>query len=347
MTQTLNRICCALALVFATATVPLSAMTATDRPSLNVSIAVFDPGIPDDASLHRELLIFPRIRHIEASLLPFALRNALSATNQWGAVRVVPRIDAAAELLVSGRINRSDGDTLELQITATDAGGEVWMDQPYAGISIETIFDAVAGDLGKRLQQLSDEDTRDIIRISLLRYAEQIAPSAFSGYLREEGGRFTILRLPALDDPMVERIERVRGTDYAITDIVDERFEELHEEIASVYELWREYRGKLDVYQQQDTERVSRSGRVADDGSFESILQIYENYKWDRIAVQEQDKLARAFNNEVGPVINEMEFRVSRLEGLIEQKYSEWRRILEELFEVETGFGESAGQTEQ
>ncbi|MDX1507592.1 MAG: hypothetical protein R3358_04890 [Woeseiaceae bacterium] len=340
MPTTPARISLALALMTAAAIVPLHAMTTTERPALNVSIAVFDPGVPDDPSLHRELLIFPRIRHIEASLLPFALRNALSATRQWGAVRVVPRIDPAAELLIGGRINQSDGNTLELQITATDASGDIWIDRPYAGTSLETIFESVARDLGKHLQQLSDKQTTDIIRISLLRYAEQVAPSAFAGYLQEEGGRYSILRLPALDDPMVERIERVRGTDYAITDIVDERFEELHEEIASVYELWREYRGKLDVYQQQDLDRVSRRGAVGDDGSYEAILRIYENYKWDRIAVQEQDKLARAFDNEVGPVIDEMEYRVGRLEGLIEQKYAEWQRILEELFEVETGFGD-------
>ena len=338
MARIRTRFLVAIATVFLAALASSPVVAQSDRPLLNVSIAVFDPGVPEDQSLHRDLLIFPRIRHIEASLLPFALRERLSASNQWGAVRVVPRPDDAAELLVAGRINRSDGDTLTLQIVATDASGKVWIDQPYSGSSTRMIFDTVARDLRDWLQQLSVDEARDIIQISLLRYAEQIAPSAFSGYLQEEGGRYTILRLPALDDPMVERIERVRGTDYTITDIVDERFEELHVEIASVYELWREYRGKLEVYQQQDTERVSRGGPVSDDGSFESILQIYENYKWDRIAVQEQDKLARAFDNEVGPVIDEMEFRVDRLEGLIEQKYSEWRRILEELFEVETGF---------
>ena len=325
---------CLLALAW----VPAWAMTETDQPVLNLSIAVFDPGIPDDESLHRELLIFPRIRHIEASLLPFALRNSLSKSNQWGAVRVVPRLDNAAELLVRGRINRSDGDTLELQITATDASGKVWIDAPYSGGAIDQIFGRVTRDLQSQLELLSDKEKTDIIRISLLRYAEQIAPSAFTGYLQEEQGVFTIIRLPAVDDPMVERIERVRGSDYTITDIVDERFEELHEEIATVYDMWREYRGRLDLYQQQDLERVSRTGQSrAEPGSYEAILRLYENYKWDRLAVQEQDSLAQAFDNEVGPVLDEMEFRVSRLEGLIEQKYSEWRSILEELFEVETG----------
>jgi len=44
-----------------------------------------------------------------------------------------------------------------------------------------------------------------------------------------------------------------------------------------------------------------------------------------------------AFNNEVGPKIAAMEGRVAEMDGWVEEHYSEWRRLLEELFEVETG----------
>ena len=64
--------------------------------ALNVSIAVFDPGVPADQSLHRDLGIFPRIREIEAKLLPFALRDQLAEAGGWGAIRVIPEPDAAA-----------------------------------------------------------------------------------------------------------------------------------------------------------------------------------------------------------------------------------------------------------
>ena len=40
---------------------------------LNVSIAAFDPGVPEDNSLHRDLQVFPKIREIESMFLPFVL----------------------------------------------------------------------------------------------------------------------------------------------------------------------------------------------------------------------------------------------------------------------------------
>jgi hypothetical protein len=64
---------------------------------------------------------------------------------------------------------------------------------------------------------------------------------------------------------------------------------------------------------------------------------LYDNYKSDRIIDQEQDRLAVAFNNEVGPKIEAVEARIAELDGWVDDHYAEWRRLLEELFEVETG----------
>jgi len=54
------------------------------------------------------------------------LRQVLVETDQWGAVRVLPATDHAAELLISGEIVRSDGEALELRVRAVDAGGLEW-----------------------------------------------------------------------------------------------------------------------------------------------------------------------------------------------------------------------------
>jgi len=56
---------------------------ARELSALNVSIAVFDTGVPEDLSLHRDLQVFPQIREIEAMFLPFVLRDTLVRTNEW------------------------------------------------------------------------------------------------------------------------------------------------------------------------------------------------------------------------------------------------------------------------
>lgn len=309
-----------------------------DPARLNISIALFDPGIPENRSLHRDLQVFPRVRKIEALYLPFVLHEILVSAQAFGAVRVIPEADAAAELLVSGTILASDGETLQLRLRAVDASGEVWVDDTFRG-SQQSLFAGFAASL---LAARGNRDTpalNNVIEISLLRYAQQLAPAAFDDYLENTGdGRFRILRLPAKSDPMLERIERIRGVEYVFTDAIDAKFRELSDGIDEVYKVWREYRQKFAYYQAQEAERIRNSDNSAPRGSFEAMSGHYETYKWDRQAAQEQEKWAVGFENEMAPTISAIEARVAELKGWVADRYDEWRRILGEMFELESGF---------
>ena len=323
---------------------------------LDVSITVFAPGVPEDPLSHRRLQVFPRIREVEALLLPFMLREALVETNEWGAVRVLPVPDIAAELLVSGVIVRSDGEALELQLRAVDATGRVWLEKVY--VSVETasngqsltesgtsgyqkLFESIAEDLHIARARHNDKALADIIQVSALRYANQLAPSVFGGYLNTApDGTLKIQRLPAENDPMLERIEQIRQVEYLVIDTVDEKFQELHAEIEWIYELWREYRRQVAEYQNDETQRLQDTRSDAPRGSYEAIKRLYDNYKWARTEDQLRENRAQAFDNEVGPTVMEMELRVAELEAWLEQQYAEWRGILAEIFSLETGLEE-------
>ena len=305
---------------------------------LNVSIAMFDPGIPADRSTHRALEVFHRVRKIEALYLPFVLRTVLSDQREWGAIRVVPDSDIAAELLIYGTIVRSDGNVLVLHIRAVDARGHVWVDLDFSGgTGNQDIYDEIATSLLSARSNLDAKALRDIVEVSLLRYAKLLAPAAFDDYLQENpDDTYTIRRLPASNDPMVERIERIRGVEYVFTDAVDAKFRELSSDVETVYDLWREYRRKFNQFQREESLRAQTFESDAERGSYEAILERYEHYKWDRQAAEEQEKWAVGFENEMGPTITAIEERVAELEGWVEERYSEWQRILAELFELET-----------
>jgi hypothetical protein len=314
-----------------------SADESRDPLRLNISIAMFDPGIPADRSTHRDMQVFPRVRKIEALYLPFALRETIVETGAWGAVRVVPQTDIAAELLLTGTIVSSDGESLQLHVRCVDASGRVWVDRIFSGALQRGLYDEIANSLHEARVVLDEKALGDVVELSLLRYAQQLAPAAFDNYLREEDdGTFSINRLPAGNDPMVMRIERIRGVEYIFTDAIDAKFRELSADIEAVYALWRDYRRKFAKYQADDALRVQNATNDAARGSFESISSHYENYKWDRQAAQEQEKWARGFENEMGPTITAIENRVAELEGWVGDRYDEWRRILSELFELET-----------
>lgn len=309
-----------------------------DASHLNVSVAIFDPGIPEDRSVHRDQEVFPRVRKIEALYLPFVLRNVLTGQQEWGAIRVVPDTDTAAELLINGTIVRSDGDVLEVDIRAVDASGRVWVERIFRGPANDRdIYDEIADALLGARNALDDRTLRNIIEISLLRYAQLLAPAAFDDYLEQvDDSSYAIKRLPASNDPMVARIERLRGVEYVFTDAVDAKFRELSADVETVYELWREYRRQFNRFQREESLRANTSRSEWPRDSYEAMLERYEQYKWDRQAVEEQENWAIGFENEMGPTITAIEERVAELEGWVEDRYAEWQRILEELFELET-----------
>ena len=282
----------------------------------------------------------------------FLLRETLVESGQWGAVRVTTKPEKAAELQVSGAIVRSDGDRLELHIRAVDATGRSWLDrvfssaagQPTAMVGhdertpeFRALYTEIAAELAAARDRFDEATLANVKGTSLMRYAAELAPSAFGDYLeRTDEGMWRLLRLPARNDPMLMRIELIRNTEFLITDTVDTKFRELNADIARTYRVWREYRRKLVEYQAENVRFAEAAGDDVPRGSWEAIKHQYDTYKYDRVTAQEQDRLAVAFNNEVTPTVEAMEARVAELEGWVKQGYLEWRSLLEDLHEVET-----------
>jgi len=330
-----------------------------ERPpsALNVSITLFEPGVPENRALHREQEVFPRIRTIESLFLPFVLREAIHESGEWGAVRVIRGTQSSAELLVSCEIVRSDGNTLTIDLEAVDAAGRVWIDRLYSGVVTERysldddqagvpeLFRQIAAELVVVRDSLDERSLDNIAELSLMRYAIDLLPGPFEDYVVEApDGLFSLNRLPARDDPTLARIHRLRRVENAITDVVDERYDELHGEIASVYDLWRQYRRKFKQFQDDEAVRARIDPSDAPKGSYDAMMDRYERYKWDRMAAQEQDKWAVGFDNEVGPTIDTIESRIETLAGWVDLEYANWQRILAEFYEIENRLApEAAG----
>ncbi len=305
---------------------------------LNISIATFDPGVPEDYSLHQDLDVFPRIREIESLFLPFVLRQALVETGDWGAVRVVPESDDAAELLITGEIVHSDGEKLVVSLRAVDARGEQWIGASYfTEENYEDLFRHFVDDLAGIGDALDERTLSGIVDLSLMRYSAELVPDAFSDYFEQlPDGGYRLVRLPAEDDPMMARVHRVRSVEFVMTDAIDEKYRELHEEVDSVYEIWRKYRRWYTDFKAQETQRNELRESNATKGSYEQLRSVYDNYRMDRLAAQEQDKWIVGFNNEIAPVVERMDERIAEMNGWVEDGYLEWTRILSELFEIET-----------
>jgi hypothetical protein len=312
---------------------------------LDVSLAVFDPGIPADASSHSKLGIFPEIR--KAVLL----RNALQRSNSWGVVRVLPDEQAAAELLLTGRILHSDGRQLALQIEVRDATGSLWLQRAYLdeadaadypvsadGDPYADLYRQIANDLLAVKKTLSAGQLASIRQVAVLRYAADLSPEAFDRYLRrDQQGIYHLASLPAQGDPMMERVERIRNQEHLFIDTVDEQYVDLYEQMAPSYHLWRQYDREQALYREDYEERAQSRERYGRRGTFAAMEQTYNIYKQIKIQQQDLDEMALGFNNEVTPTVMEASGRVFRLSGTLASQYNEWRDILRQIFALETG----------
>lgn len=331
--------------------VSLETVVQPPDPALDLALVSFDPGIPEQlAGLSRQG-IFPDIRKAEARYLAVRLRQVLQASNAWGAVRVLPEPQPAAVLQLSGKILHSDGRFLVLHIRAEDASGRIWLDRVYADEAqgadypvldgTDPFIDLhrqVANDLLATYRSLAAADVQQLPQIALLRQAAVLAPESFAGFVAEDGaGRYQLLRLPAANDPMLARVELIRGQEFRFIDTVDEQYVDLYQTMQPTYNLWRQYGREQALYREDYQRRLSQRDRAGARGTYAAMEQTYNAFKWSKIQQQDLEDLARGFNNEVLPTVLEVSGSVYRLNGSLENQYDEWRGILQEIFRLESG----------
>lgn len=326
-----------------------------NMPLLDVGIAIFDPGIPDDESTHSKRGIFPEIRRAEAQYMPVKLRETLVDSNAWGPVRVLPEPNDTTVLLITGRIEHSDGLRLVLALKAVDVTGRVWLDRIYQDQSRESdypvgiggdpyqhLYNQFSNDLLAVLDGLPAQALRGIPAVARLRYAESLSPEAFAGFLAtDEQGNLQAVRLPADNDPMMARVQRIQNQEFLFIDTVDEQYLKLSEEMGPTYNLWRQYGREQAIYKEDYQQRLATRESQGRRGTFPAMQQTYNAFKWTKIQQQDLHELAVGFDNEVAPTVLEASGKVFRLSGTLDNQYAEWRDILKQIFALETGLPEA------
>jgi len=222
---------------------------------LDVGIAIFDPGIPEDPKAMEKKNIFPEVRKAEARYVPYVLRTTLEGTGHWGAVRVMPPGVNTADLLVEGKVVTSNGEKLIVDILVKDATGRVWLEKQYSDTAskyayrdqklgdvdpFQDLYNTIANDMLGVNNRLSSEDIQTIRTVSELKFAAGLSPHAFGDHLQQnERDDYKISRLPAQDDPMLARVRSIRDRDYMLIDTLDEHYATLYRDMVRPYQDWR------------------------------------------------------------------------------------------------------------
>jgi len=236
---------------------------------LDVGILVFESAALTEKEIEKEG-ISPEIRKAEGNFIPYHLKNTLHQSSHWGAVQVIPSKSYNVDVMVTGKIHRSNGENLMVEIHVVDATGRTWLNKKYIAEATESsylenklgekdpfqdLYDTIANDMAQFKNALAPSEIENIRTISKLNFAQIYAPDAFGEYLtKNKEGILTINRLPADSDPMMERLLKIREREYMYGDTLNQYYEVFYNEMWPSYENWR----KLTFTEQQAMRKIRR-----------------------------------------------------------------------------------------
>ena len=361
-------------------------VTVPEEELLDVSVVVFDSGVPEgeiDHELLEELIndgTFVQIRRTEARYMAVHLRDTLQKSGHWGGVWVTPEESTAADINVTAEILHSDGNRVRLDVVATDATGRIWLDDEYgmetaAGAynrqrypdldPYQDVFNTISNDLAAVRGELSSTEARNIRSVSQVRFAGELSPEAFGDYVEQgRNGAYELRRLPAGNDPQFERTLRVREREHLFIEMLNEHYVDFYESSQDSYNGWREF-AREEAIAIRELQRSANwrtglgiAGVVAsvlygsnsNSGYSQRVLRDSIMYmsmdmirtgslrrQEKRLHTASLEELSSSFEEEVKPMVVDIEGTQYRLTGTAAAQYEEWRELLLQLYQSETG----------
>ena len=393
LTQMLNIVCSALILLSAgcvsTTTVKTTQPIPLDRvlgeipeaELLDLGVHLFDPGL-DATDEDKNRTVFTEIRNAESRFMAYQLAQTLQESAAWGAVRVIPSSHTNTDVTVAGTILQSDGEQLKLSIAVTDATGKLWYEKKYTGLAskyayskertsqvpaepFQSLYNEIANDiLHFRQQQFTGTELRAIRTTAELKFAQSFSPASFSDLLQQnKKGEYDIVRLPAENDPTLQRVRVIRERDYLFIDTLQDYYGSFVKEMDDPYREWRSQSynevvalRKLQREARRDTilgvasliggivaagsnnGSTSTAGAVAVAAGGYMIKSGFDKRAESEMHIEALQELGDSLEAEIEPQIIELEDRTITLTGTVENQYQQWRDILKEIYQQERGF---------
>ena len=341
---------------------------------LDIGILVFDPNIPEEENE----LIFPDIRKAEAKYMPFHLKKTLQDAGYWGGVWILPDISKATDLIITGRIEASDGLNISIWIGVWDIAGKEWINKVYSSeiaqssyskrrdINLDpyqNVYNKIANDLAKIRRHFKAKELQRISEIGDIRFAAELMPDVYNEYLtKNKNNIYKAQRLPDENDSSMQRIYNLQEREFGVLDTLNEYYAQLYENIRAPYEDWRgKSRENMITYQELKKSARTRQilgaaallGALASDGDSQSSstmrqMAIYGGMEAIRagfgkaseanIYKESIKERGSSLESQVVPSIIELEGNTIRLTGTVQEQFLEWKKLLKQIYISETGF---------
>lgn len=345
-----------------------------DNQLLDVGIVLLGSGIDE---LDDDSAAYASIRKSEAVWFSSQLKRAMDSSNAWALVRTKPSQGLVTGLTVEGHIIESNGEVVSLKIKAQDATGKQWLDKEYFERAsayaynpeidfdqdpFQAIFNEIANDLFDYRASLTGTELSRIRSVAKVRVARDFVPNAFEQFLtQDDQGIYQLQRLPADNDPMMLRIDRIKARNDLFLDVIEDYYRGFSKNMSLPYEEWRKLSYKEVLYERQLRDQArkeqiagiaaitvgvvagassdSRSSRAAGAVSSVAGAGIFRRgfFKVDQANTHLETlrELGASLESELEPSIIDLQDRSITLSGTVEDQFKEWRGILQKIFENE------------
>lgn len=349
--------------------IPESALLDIGIPRLNDGLEFTDE---DDT-------VFPEIRFAEATYFSNQLAKILEKSGAWGAVRVIPNTDIIVDLYVTGTILQSDGETLNLDIKVYDSSGTIWLAKQYKqkvgkyaydrslkilADPFQNLFVRIANDLLEYREQLSGQKVQQLRQLSELRFAQLFSPEAFDTYVgKKRDGTLIIERLPASDDSILMRVQKIRERDYLYIDSMQDYYDEFTQGMHSPYQEFRrssfdsvvkarqlEKQGNRTIIagvgavlagiygRSQATTRMTNDAGIATAAVGGYVIKSGLEKKQQSATYNESvAEMGVSLEAEIAPRVIDLENQTITLTGSVQAQYLQWQELLQKIYRQERG----------
>ncbi len=226
----------------------------------------------------------------------------------------------------------------------------------------QNIYNLITNDLNNYRQKLSSKELQHIRLVSELKFAQSFSQQKFSQYLAsDDNGRVVINRLPAENEPLMVRIKRIRERDYLFIDTLQEYYGSYVKEMKAPYKEWRHESFKEVVamrkmqYQARNQKIIGAAAIIAGIlGAGNSSASVraasivgmtaggyvlkdgMERSEEALIHVEALQELGDSLEASIESQVIELEDRTVTLSGTVDNQYQQWRKILQEIYRVDT-----------
>ena len=236
------------------------------QTEIEVLVPIFDPNIPDGDFAREKAGVWPELRRVEAATFANKIKKELEATNAFGAVRMIPNLKAmkdddtlkdvaktesditksdimsvgiVGDLYVIGKINSSSGEYIDINIQVVGRDGSKWLNRNYKKYYPNSVFQKAAADIVGLFESKGTPYLENLDVLSEVYFAYQMSGNYFEDYLDIQNNSMKLVRIPAYDDPMYQRMRRLRIEDQLFIDNMQQTYQNFNKKTEESYRTWQ------------------------------------------------------------------------------------------------------------